>query len=269
MEVEAVSYRNLVVERRGHVAVVTLNRPESGNALSVEMMRELENAALSFREDTETRVVVFTGAGRHFCVGIDLRDPEHAESVTAPLLLRQRLFHLGPRMIRALRGMDQVTIAAVNGAATGGGACVASALDLRMGAADCRVGYPESSLAIPLSWVSLPLCVHLVGPSRAKRWLMSGERLGAEVLLRWGFLDEVAPADELLERALEMAESYARRAPVAVQMIKRSVNALVGALDEAVMHMDSDQVLLAETTRDFREAVQAFLEKREPEFRGE
>lgn len=262
-------YRNLRVERRGHVAVVTFNRPEHGNALSVEMMRELEDVALSFRTDTETRVVVFTGAGKHFCVGIDLRDPEHVESMSAPLLLRQRLFHLGPRLIRALRGMDQVTIAAVNGAAMGGGACIASALDFRLGAEDCRIGYPESSLGIPLSWVSLPLCVHLVGPSRAKHWLMLGERLGAEILLRWGFLDEVAPPEELLERALEVAESYATRAPVAVQMIKRSVNAVVGALDEAVMHMDSDQVLLAETTRDFQEAARAFLEKRTPNFTGE
>ncbi len=262
-------YRNLTVERKGHVALVTLNRPERGNALSVEMMRELEDVALSFREDTETRVVVFAGAGRHFCVGIDLRDPQHAESLSAPLLLRQRLFQVGPRMIRALRGMDQVTIAAVSGAAMGGGACIASALDFRVGAADCRVGYPESSLAIPLSWVSLPLCVRLVGPARAKRWLMLGEKLGAEVLLQWGFLDEVVPSSDLLERALDMAESYASRAPVAVQMIKRSVNALAGALDDSVMHMDSDQVLLAQTTRDFREAVQAFLEKRRPEFTGE
>lgn len=262
-------YQNLLLERRGLVAVVTFNRPERGNALSMRMMRELEEVALSFREDTDTRVVVFTGAGKHFCVGIDLRDPEHLDSVNAPLLARRRLFQLGPRMIRALREMDQVTIAAINGAAMGGGACIASALDFRLGAEDCRIGYPESGLGIPLSWVSLPLCVHLVGPSRAKRWLMLGGKLDAEVLLQWGFLDEVVPAGELLERAVEVAESYASRAPVAVQMIKRSVNALVGALDEAVMHMDSDQVLLAETTRDFQEAVQAFLEKREPEFRGE
>ncbi|WP_287155781.1 enoyl-CoA hydratase/isomerase family protein [Candidatus Solincola tengchongensis] len=262
-------YRNLKLESKGRVAVLTLNRPERGNALSVEMMRELEDAALSFREDTETRVVVFTGAGKHFCVGIDLRDPAHVESLSSPLLARRRLFDLGPRMIRALREMDQVTLAALNGAAMGGGACIASALDFRLGAADCRVGYPESSLAIPLSWVSLPLCVRLVGPSRAKRWLMLGERLGAEVLLEWGFLDEVVPPEELMERALQTAESYAERAPVAVQMIKRSVNAVAGALDEALMHMDGDQVLLAQTSRDFREAVSAFLEKRQPHFTGE
>ena len=261
-------YDNLVVEKDGRVAVVVLNRPERWNALSVEMMRELEAAALSFREDVETRVVVFAGEGRHFCVGIDLKDPEQAASTAAPMLERQRRFHLGPRIIRALRGMDQVTIAAVNGTATGGGACIASALDFRIGSEDCRVGYPESGLAIPLSWVSLPLCVQLVGPPRAKRWLMSGEKLDAGTLREWGFLDEVVPPGELMERARSLAEAYASRSPVALQMIKRSVHALAGALDEAVMHMDSDQVLLAETSGDFREAVQAFLEKRDPDLTG-
>lgn len=262
-------YNNLAVEREGRVAVVTLNRPGRGNALSVEMMRELEDAALSFREDVDTRAVVFTGAGRHFSVGLDLKDPEQATSATAPMLERQRRFHLGPRLVRALREMDQVTIAAVNGTAVGGGACIASALDFRIGSEDCRVGYPESGLAIPLSWVSLPLCVHLVGPARAKRWLMTGEKLDAGKLEEWGFLDEVVPPGELEEKARSMAEAYAARPPVALQMIKRSVNALAGALDEAVMHMDSDQVLLAETAGDFREAVQAFLEKRDPDFKGD
>ena len=252
-------YKNLLVRREGHIALVTLNRPEAGNALSLELMRELENAALSFREDTETRVVIFTGAGRHFSVGADLKDPEQALAHAAPLIARQRSFHLGPRMIRALRGMDQVTIAAINGAAMGGAACMASALDFRIGAEDCLVGYPESGLGIPLSWVSLPLCVHLVGPAKAKRWVMTGEKLGAETLLEWGFLDEVAAPDELMQSAREMAEIYAGRPPVAVQMIKRSVNALAMALDDAIMHMDSDQVLLAETGEDFKEAIRAFL----------
>ncbi|MDI6830366.1 MAG: enoyl-CoA hydratase/isomerase family protein [Actinomycetota bacterium] len=261
-------YENLEIRREGRVAVVTLDRPERGNALSTALMREIEHAALAFREDMETRVVVFTGSGKHFSVGADLKDPAQAASFSLPLLERRRRFELGPRMIRALRDMDQVTLAAINGMALGGGACLASALDFRIGAEDCEVGYPESGLAIPLSWVSLPLCVHLVGPSRAKRWLMTGERLGASTLLDWGFLDEVASPDGLMAKAMERAELYASRPPVALQMIKRSVNALVGALDEAVMHMDGDQVLLAQTGRDFREAVTAFLEKRRPEFEG-
>ncbi len=261
-------YRNLKVEREGHVAVVTLDRSERGNALTEGFLRELEEVAQSFREDADTRAVIFAGAGRHFSVGMDLKDPRQAEALTAPLLERRRRFQQGPRTIRALREMDQVTIAAINGAAAGGGACIAMALDFRVGAEDCRAGFPESGLAIPLSWTCLPLCVQLVGPSRAKRWLMSGEMLPAAVLAEWGFLDEVAPPEELLPRCLRLAEFLASRPPLALQMIKRSVNAYAGALDQAVMHADTDQVLLAQTGEDFREAVLAFLEKRDPHFRG-
>lgn len=260
---------NITVERDGRVAVVTLSRPESGNALSVELMRELEAVALGFRDDVDTRVVVVTGAGRHFSVGVDLKDPEQALASSSPVLERQRRFNLGPGVIRALREIDQVTIAAINGAAMGGGACIASALDFRVGAGDCLVGYPESSLALPLSWLSLPLCVHLVGPARAKRWLMTGERMPADVLAEWGFLDEVVPPEALVKAAREMADAYAVRPPLAVQMIKRSVNAVTDALDRSIMHMDTDQVLLAGTTGDFIEGARAFLEKRPPEFRGE
>lgn len=262
-------YRHLAITREEHVAVVTLNRPREHNALSMELIRELEAAAIAFHDDAETRVVIFTGAGRHFSVGLDIKDPEQAHASAWPLLKRRRHFEMGPRLIRALREMNQITIAAVNGAAMGGGACIASALDFRIGAADCLVGYPESSLAIPLSWVSLPLCLHLVGPARAKRWVITGEKLDAHTLAAWGFLDEIAPAEALLDHARRTAAAYAARPPVAAQMIKRSVNRLCGALDEAVMHMDSDQVLLAETTGDFREAIAAFLEKRAPAFKGE
>jgi len=213
-------------------------------------------------------VVVLAGAGRHFCLGADLRDPEHAAAMSMPLLERQRYFHLGPRMIRALRDMNQVTIAAINGISLGGGTCIASALDFRIGAADCSAGYPESNPSIPLSWVSLPLCLHPVGLARAKRWAMTGERLPADLLHEWGFLDEVVPPDRLVERARELAGTYASLPTIAVQMIKRSLNSLAGALDESVMHMDCDQVTLAQSTEDFQEAIISFMQKRAPEFKG-
>jgi enoyl-CoA hydratase/carnithine racemase len=262
------NYENLLLERRGRIAIVSLNRPDRLNALSVDLMRDIERVSEEFREDLETRVVIFTGQGRHFSAGADMRDPKRATASRESLLRRQRDFHLGPRMIRKLHEMNQITIAAVNGGALGGGACIVSALDFRIGAEDCFCAYPEGALGIPLSWVSLPLCVHLIGPARAKRFVILAQREKASTLLDWGFLDEVVPETRLMDRALEMAAQYAALPPVAAQMIKRSVNAVSSALDQAIMHMDSDQVLLASLTEDYQEGVKAFFEKRTPDFKG-
>ncbi len=262
------SYEHLIVEHQGNIAVVTLNRPDQLNALSIDLMKEIEKVAEEFREDVETRVVIFTGAGKHFSAGRDLKDRQMGKPDKEPLLVRQRRYDIGPRMIRRLTEMNQITIAAINGGALGGAACIVSALDFRVGADDCFVAYPEAGLGIPLSWVSLPLCVHLVGPARAKRFVILAQRESATTLLEWGFLDEVVPKKELMKRALEMAETYAAQPPIAAQMVKRSVNAISSALDQAIMHMDSDQVLLAQASEDYREGVKAFFEKRKPDFKG-
>jgi enoyl-CoA hydratase/carnithine racemase len=261
-------YKYLTISHQDHTAIVTLNRPEKLNALSIDLMREIKKVAESFQEDVDTRVVIFTGAGKHFSAGRDLSDPNMAARGKDSLLLRQRLYHLGPRMIRALAEINQITIAAINGGALGGAACIVSALDFRVGAEDCFVAYPEAGLGIPLSWISLPLCVHLVGPARAKRLTILAEKESARTLLEWGFLDEIAPAGELIDRSLAMAARYATKPPIAAQMVKRSVNAISSALDQAIMHMDSDQVLLAHTSEDYAEGVRAFFEKRTPRFEG-
>jgi enoyl-CoA hydratase len=260
------SYEHLIIERKGHVAQVTFNRPAKANALNYEHLAEIESAALSFRDDAETRVVIFTGAGPHFSSGADLTDPGTA--FQGPLSLRRRRTRIGERAIQALYAIDQITIAAWNGAAMGGGACIATALDFRIGAEDCFMQYPEVDIGVNLMWKSLPLITHLVGPARAKRLVAGGERIQAPDLLAWGVLDLRVPRSELLDAASAMAERYVNKPPVAVQMIKQSVNRIVSALDEAVMHMDVDQNLFAQTAEDRQAAVRAYLDKSEPTFTG-
>ena len=263
------AYENLTIEKDGHVATVTLNRPDKLNALSVKLMEELCDVADSFQEDYETRVVVFQGAGKCFCAGVDLSDPALQAVSMSGLLERQRKTSIGPRMIEKLHNLNQITIASIKGGAVGGGAVIASALDFRIGEENTFVSYPEINLGMNLSWYGLPLCAQLVGPAKAKRLAILGNKEKAQKLLHWGFLDKVVLVDDLTTYVKKIAESYASKPPVAAQMIKRSVNALSGAIDTSIMHMDTDQFLLTNTSKDFQEGVQAFLEKRAPEFTGE
>ncbi|MBW2233259.1 MAG: enoyl-CoA hydratase/isomerase family protein [Deltaproteobacteria bacterium] len=262
------AYEYIEIAKDGHVATLTLNRPERLNALGRDLMLELIDAAHSFAHDTETRVVIFTGAGRHFCAGADLKDDTPRGDLPASRLQLRRSLRAGPDLVRAIHEIDQITIAAVNGGALGGGACIATACDFRIGASDSFCGYPEIDRGMNLQWVALPLCVHLIGPARAKRMIMLGQKENAKTLLDWAFYDEVAGPDELLARARAMADEYAAKPPIAAQMIKQSVNAVASALDRAVMHMDLDQWMLTATTDDYREGIKAFLEKRAARFEG-
>ncbi len=262
-------YKNLIIEKKDHIAIVTLNRPDKGNALSIDLMEEIQSAAEAFRDDTETRVVIFAGRGKYFSSGADLSDPRQFALSNESILKKQRNYSIGPRMIRSLTEIDQITIAAIHGMSLGGATCIASALDFRIGTQSCEMAYPEVNLGIPLSWTSLPLCAHLVGPARAKRFVILGKRENAKTLLEWGFLDEVVPDDKLMERAKAMAQVYAGQAPIPAQMIKRSINAISSYMDQAIMHMDSDQIFLAQSSKDFGEGIAAVFEKRKPAFKGE
>jgi enoyl-CoA hydratase/carnithine racemase len=128
--------------------------------------------------------------------------------------------------------------------------------------------YPEIDIGVNLMWKSLPLILNLVGPARAKRLVIGGERVHAQTLLQWGVLDELVPAAELLARARQMADHYAAKPPVAAQMIKASTNQLANALNHAIMHMDTDQNMFSAATADRAEAIKAYLNKEEANFSG-
>ena len=259
-------YDNLLVERHGHVALVTFNRPAKANALDHAHLADIEAVALAFREDVDTRAVVFTGAGRHFSSGADL---DGGGPVASGLLERRRLARIGERATLAVHDMDQITVAAWNGAAMGGGAVLATAMDFRIGAEDCFMQYPEIDIGVNLMWKGLPLVARLAGPARAKRLVIGGERVAAKELAAWGVLDALAPPAGLLDAALEWARRYAAKSPIPAQMIKRSVDAIVGAGDNAVMHMDVDQNLLAASTADRAAAAAAYRGKTEAKFKGD
>mgnify|MGYP001299646347 FL=1 len=255
------SFEFLSIKRDSEIAYVTLCRPECGNALNLSLMREITEAANSFKYDTETRVIVFKGEGKHFCVGADLKDEERWKAgESGDLLIKSRLTQIGRDLIEAVLGINQITIASLHGAAAGGGACIPSACDFRIASNDCILGYPEVKLGMNLSWGALPLCYNLVGPAITKRLIIGGELENAEDLLAWGFIDELVSSDCLDSKVLEVAKYYAERPPMAAQMIKRGINA-IQMTSSAAMHMDGDQNALATLGDDFKEARDAFVHK--------
>ena len=254
----------LKTKKEGFITWVYLNRPESMNALSIDVLQEITAFNSSLKKDLETRVVIYTGSGENFSAGADLKERNEPKSY---LELWRNNF--GKPAIESMLNVDQITIAAVNGYCLGGAACIASACDFRIADTNSKLGYPEIDLGINLNWLGLPLAVRLVGPAKAKKLVIGGEHENATTLLSWGFYDQICNPDDLEREAEKMALTFASKPPLAAQMIKRSVNELTYGNDKSIMHMDYDQTMLSYETKDRKEAVLSFFEKREPKFTGE
>ena len=234
------------------------------DSLNTEILKELTEFNASLKDDLESRVVIYTGNGENFSSGADLK--EKSQEVTRLEAWRN---NFGKPAIWSFLEVDQITIAAINGYCLGGAACIASACDFRIASENAMLGYPEINLGINLNWLGLPLAVRLIGPAKAKKIVIGGENENSDTLLKWGFYDEVHSKEQLMKAAEKMANLYASKPPIAAQMIKRSVNELTYSGDNAIMHMDYDQTLLTHETKDRKEAIKSFFEKRDPEYKGD
>jgi enoyl-CoA hydratase/carnithine racemase len=255
------------IARAGAVATVTLDRGDGRNALSKQLILELTAAAKSFRDDLETQAVILTGKGA-FTAGADLKDPGLDRRRANGLLERRQMVRIGPELCDAWENIEQVTICAIEKYCIGGGAALAASCDFRIMAAGSHMRLPEIPLGMNMSWHAIPRLVSLIGPSRAKQFVIFGDRIEAEQAGEWGLADEIVSDGETLNAARRWAEKIATLPPNAVRMSKQSVNAAATALHHATTYMDADQYALATTSEDYKEAIKAFLEKREPKFTG-
>lgn len=248
--------------REGDVLTITLNRPDVLNAFN-RAMHQAFAAALKEAADPDVRAAVVTGAGRGFCVGQDLDEFRDGAADVADRL--RTLYH--PNIL-AIRALEKPVIAAVNGAAAGAGLSLACACDLRLAA--------DSATFVP-AFINIGLVpdsggsyfIHrLLGFARAFEWMASGRRLSAAEAHTWGLVSEVVETDGLAPRAAEVAGMFAALPTRGVGMTKRLFDAAHGSTLEDQLEREAQLQAAAVRTQDFAEGVAAFLEKREPNFKG-
>jgi len=252
----------VLVSRDGAVLTITLNRPESYNAVTRRLHAELHEA-LGEAEGAEVRAVVITGAGKAFCAGQDLKEFQGLSGSIGDVL--EETYHPNVRRIRTL---DKPVIAAVNGAAAGAGLSLACVCDVRIASSTAAFvpGFVGIGL-VPDAGGSWFLERHL-GYARAFEWMCSNRRLSAEEALAWGLVSAVLPADDFAAGVAEAAQRWAAAPTLAVAFTKRLLERAHGAALEQQLALEAELQHLATETADFREGVEAFLEKRAPLFSG-
>lgn len=239
----------LIVERDSQLpglTTITLNRPEKLNAISPLMHAELQEACAQLRTDPLTRVAIFTGAGRAFSAGADLKDRVlWGEGPVDPLRARH-LAGTGNRTSAAIEELDQITIGAVNGLAIGGAVVFLASMDLRLAAESAWFSIPEIDLEIPLTWNGLPKLMRELGPARTKELVMTGDRFSAQDALAWGFLNRITTDDNLLPAARSLAAKLLSKDAMSLAVTKSTTRALANMMVPGeVTHSDREYLMLA------------------------
>ena len=235
----------LKLEKRNKISYVSFKRTKSLNALNSQTLKELIDLNKELESDLKTKVVVYRSEGKNFSAGADIKEKQKKLSK-----LELWKSNLGKEAIESILNINQITIASLRGYCLGGAACIASACDFRVASETTLVAYPEIDLGMNLNWFGLPLLLRLIGPSKTKKMVISGEIENANDLLKWGFIDDLSKDEDLDKKTVALAKKYALKPALPSQMIKRSVNALTYQNDQAIMHMDYDQFLLS---REFSE----------------
>lgn len=273
MAYEAADYETITVELRGHVAVLTLNRPDRLNALSPALRDEVTGAIGALKADDEVRAVVLTGAGRGFCAGADLTGPGPVATgrVEEPVSQDGRLDEEGwvGRWATMWAGLDKPLIGAINGVAAGAGMSTAAACDVRLGSPQARFKsvFIERSLS-PDSGLSYFL-PRIVGYAAAADLIFTSRAVDAEEAMRIGLLNRIVPAESLVDEAVAYAEQMTQWPPLALRMSKRVLQHNTDAeLAEALRYESVGLGFARKAPNDVKESRLAFLEKRKGVYTG-
>ena len=257
------NYETISVEKRGKVAILTINRPDKLNALNTKVHAEGVAALQDMRKDDSIRVLIITGAGeKSFIAGADISEFEGQTPVTQRNTFHEKSF------FNSIDTFPKPVIAMVNGFCLGGGNELAMACDLRMASETARFSQPEINLGIMCGGGGTQRLPRLIGEGRAMEMALTGDMIDAATAHKFGLVNHVYPAAELEAETMKLAEEIAEKAPIALQLSKEAVKfASRSNLDEG-LRREVDLFAICFSTEDKQEGVAAFLEKRKPVFKG-
>jgi len=262
------SWEYILLDKRDSVATITLNRPERMNAFAGLMRQEIVAALDDAAADREVRVVVITGAGKAFCTGGDVSEFASGETkALSGTVSNER--HAMCKAVLTINSMEKPVIASVNGIAAGGGCNLALACDMRIASERARFAQVFTKRGVHPDWGGIYFLPRLVGYAKAAELVFTGATLGAEEALRIGLVNRVVPDDELQSASHELAVAIAKNAPIPIAFAKRGLQNFQRWDLPQALDYESYVLELCKKTKDIVEGFSAFLQKREPDFRGE
>ncbi len=262
-------FETVILKKEGHIATITMNRPEMMNALNTQMLQEMVAAIDEIACNDDVRVVVLTGAGRVFCSGADISEGGKASGLSGtPVEMHHNLRNSYQKVALRLQRLDKPTIAMVNGAAVGAGCDFAFACDMRVGSEKARFRNGFVRVGLIPGGGGTWLYTRLMGLGRGLEFLFTGDFLEAEEAEHIGVLNKIVPAEDLERETMELAQKIANNPPLAVQMSKMMAYKALDSDLEAALEQAAACQALALSSEDHREGVNAFIEKREAQFKG-
>jgi len=242
---------------------IYLNRPDKLNAINEQLMKDLRQAVDELVADDQIRVIIITGLGKAFCAGADISQFKTLNGLTAWEFAKK-----GRELIDYIENLPKPTIAMINGYALGGGLELAMACDIRIAAEEAQVGLPEITLGIYPGFGGTQRLIRLIGKGKAMEMMMTGDRIPAREAERLGLVNKVVPLTELEKETRNFAIKLAEKPPVALKLVKLLVNQGLDIPILAGLNMESLGWGVVFSTEDAKEGVNAFFEKRKPNFKG-
>lgn len=254
-------YDNLLVDIEDEIALIKINRPDALNAVNLATIQELEDCFKSLSQNDKVKAIILTGEGKAFVAGGDISEMIKKNSVEA-----REFAHKGHELLAYIENMEKTVIAAVNGFALGGGCELCMACDLRIAADKASFGQPEVKLGLIPGWAGTQRLPRLVGLTKAKELIFTGDPINAETALRIGLVNRVVPQEDLIKVSKEMARKIASMGPTAVKLAKTCINRSIESDIYTGTRYEAEAFGICFSTGEPKEGISAFFEKRKPDW---